>query len=87
MHTNGHELAAQADKYVNVLHPDIRVASFVMSSGNVTLHPVKSGGAAKVRACLERAERVEWETSLDISAELIQRISAMRFHVTRDRKH
>ena len=38
-----------------------------MSSDNVTLHPVKSGEAAKVRACPERAERVERETSLNIS--------------------
>src|SRR5947209_1841131 len=43
-------------------------ASFsVMSSGNVTLHPVNSGEAAKVRACPEQAKRVERETSLTIS--------------------
>ena len=29
---------------------------FVMSSGNVTLHPFYSGAAAMVRACPERAE-------------------------------
>jgi hypothetical protein len=45
-----------------------RVASdVVMSSGNVTLHPFASGAAAMLRACPERAERVEWETSLNIS--------------------
>jgi len=38
-----------------------------MSSGNVTLHPFASGPAAMLRACPERAERVERETSLDIS--------------------
>jgi hypothetical protein len=35
----------------------------VMSSGNVTLHPINSGEAATLKACPERAERVEWETS------------------------
>jgi hypothetical protein len=40
------------------------VAPFVMSSGNVTLHPFNSGAAAMLRACPERVER---ETSLDIS--------------------
>src|SRR5207248_6798351 len=39
----------------------------VMSSGNVTLHPFRSGAAAILRACPERAKRVEWETSLDVS--------------------
>jgi oxygen-independent coproporphyrinogen-3 oxidase len=34
-----------------------------MSSGNVTLHPVDSAEGATMRACPERAERVEWETS------------------------
>ena len=38
-----------------------------MSSGNVTLHPFNSGAAAILRACPERAERVERKTSLDIS--------------------
>ena len=38
-----------------------------MSSDNVTLHPINSGEAAIVRACPERAERVEWETSLGVS--------------------
>jgi hypothetical protein len=38
-----------------------------MSSGNVTLHPFISGAAAILRACPERAQRVERETSLDIS--------------------
>jgi len=70
MHTNGHELAARADKYVNVLHRDIRVPSFVMSSGNVTLHSFNSGGAAILKACPERAQRVERETSLTISVNL-----------------
>src|SRR6202043_525361 len=41
----------------------------VMSSGNVTLHPFNSGATAMLRACPERAERVERETSLDISEE------------------
>jgi hypothetical protein len=36
----------------------------VMSTGNVRLHPFYSGAAALMRACPERAERVEWETSL-----------------------
>jgi hypothetical protein len=40
---------------------------FVMSSGNVTLHPLNSGVAAILRACPERAQRVERETSLNIS--------------------
>ena len=39
----------------------------VMSSGNVTLHPFNSGAAAILRACPERAKRVERKTSLDIS--------------------
>jgi hypothetical protein len=39
-----------------------------MLSGNVTLHPFNSGAAAMLRACPERAQRVEWETSLTISA-------------------
>jgi hypothetical protein len=34
-----------------------------MSSGNVRLHPFNSGAAAIVRACPEREQRVEWETS------------------------
>jgi len=38
-----------------------------MSSGNVTLHPFNSGVAAILRACPERAQRVERETSLAIS--------------------
>ena len=38
-----------------------------MLSGNVTLHPVNSGEAAKVRACPERAQRVKCETSPTIS--------------------
>jgi putative endonuclease len=38
-----------------------------MSSGNVTLHPINSGAAAILRACPERAQRVEREESLDIS--------------------
>ncbi len=38
-----------------------------MSSGNVTLHPVYSGEAALMGACPERVQRVEWETSLNIS--------------------
>src|SRR5205085_9065291 len=38
-----------------------------MSSGNVTLHPFNSGAAAILQACPERAQRVERETSLDIS--------------------
>jgi D-amino-acid oxidase len=42
-------------------------ASIVMSSGNVTLHPFNSGAAATLRACPERAQRVERETSLNIS--------------------
>jgi hypothetical protein len=37
-----------------------------MSSSNVTLHPFNSGPAAMLRACPERAKRVEWETSLNI---------------------
>ena len=37
-----------------------------MSSGSVTLHPVKSGEAASFIACPEQAKRVEWETSLTI---------------------
>src|SRR5438132_10220930 len=36
-------------------------------SGNVTLHPFNSGAAATLRACPERAQRVERETSLDVS--------------------
>ncbi len=40
---------------------------YVMSSGNVTLHPFNSGAAAILRACPERAQRVERETSLNIS--------------------
>jgi hypothetical protein len=42
-------------------------ACFVMSSDNVTLHPIYSGDAAILKACSERAKRVEWETSLNIS--------------------
>jgi hypothetical protein len=42
-------------------------AALVMSSGNVTLHPFNSGAAAILRACPERAQRVERETSLNIS--------------------
>ena len=42
-------------------------AAPVMSSGNVTLHPLNSGAAAILRACPERAQRVERETSLNIS--------------------
>ena len=38
-----------------------------MSSGNVTLHPINSGEAGKLKACPERAKRVEWETSLNVS--------------------
>jgi len=41
----------------------------VMSSGNVTLHPFNSGVAARLRACPERAQRVEWETSQNISGQ------------------
>jgi hypothetical protein len=38
-----------------------------MSSGNVTLHPLNSGAAAILKACPERAQRVERETPLTIS--------------------
>jgi hypothetical protein len=38
-----------------------------MSSGNLTLHPLISGEAAILKACPERAKRVERETSVDIS--------------------
>jgi hypothetical protein len=40
---------------------------FGMSSGNVTLHPFNSGAAAILKACPERAQRVEREKSLTIS--------------------
>jgi 23S rRNA (cytosine1962-C5)-methyltransferase len=43
--------------------------AIVMSSGNVTSHPFHSGAAATWRACPERAQRVERETSLPISVE------------------
>ena len=39
------------------------LGAFVIPSGNVTLHPIASGEAAKSKACPERAERVEWEGS------------------------
>jgi hypothetical protein len=42
-----------------------------MSSGNVTLHPFNSGAAAIMRACPERAQRVERETSLIISVRAV----------------
>ena len=45
----------------------LRNACFVMSSDNVTLHTIYSGDAAILKACPERAKRVEWETSLNIS--------------------
>jgi len=47
-------------------------ASIVMSSGNVTLHPFNSGAAATLRACPERAQRVERETSLTISEDQLE---------------
>jgi hypothetical protein len=40
---------------------------FVISSGNVTLHPFDSGAAAILKARPEQAERVERETSLNVS--------------------
>jgi oxygen-independent coproporphyrinogen-3 oxidase len=43
-----------------------------MSSGNVTLHPVDSAEGATMRACPERAQRVEWETSLTTSVTKVQ---------------
>jgi oxygen-independent coproporphyrinogen-3 oxidase len=43
-----------------------------MSSGNVTLHPVDSAEGATMRACPERAQRVEWETSLTNSVTEVQ---------------
>jgi hypothetical protein len=48
------------------IHPAVRVPFSVMSSGNVTLHPFKRDAAAVLRACPERAQRVERETSLTI---------------------
>jgi hypothetical protein len=47
-----------------------------MSSGNVTLHPFNSGATAILRACPERAQRVERETSLDISGYLVKQIAS-----------
>ena len=41
-----------------------------MSNSNVTLHPLNSGPAAMLKACPERAQRVEWETSLNISGQI-----------------
>jgi hypothetical protein len=41
-----------------------------MSSGNVTLHPFNSGAVAILKACPERAQRVERETSLAVSDEM-----------------
>ena len=51
---------------------------FVMSSGNVTLHPSKGGTAAILRACPERAQRVERETSLTISETVTDSSTALR---------
>jgi hypothetical protein len=50
-----------------------------MSSGNVTLHPVYRGEAAIMKACPERAKRVEWETSLSISEIVKDSSTALSF--------
>jgi len=47
--------------------------SLVMLSGNVTLRSVHCGEAAILSACPERAQRVERETSLDISDQITAR--------------
>jgi hypothetical protein len=47
----------------------------VIPSGNVTLHPVNSGEAAIMKACPERAERVEWEESLTINQHTMRDVS------------
>jgi len=57
-----------------------------MSSGNVTLHPADSGEAAILRACPERAERVEWETSLIISDYLFGKVKPARIQAFRIQK-
>jgi hypothetical protein len=49
---------------------------FVIPSGNVTLHPITSGEAATVKACPERADRVEREESLTIS-EIFRNVSTL----------
>jgi hypothetical protein len=53
---------------------------FVMSSGNVTLHPFNRSAAVILKACPERAQRVERETSLDISENLFGQINPARAH-------
>jgi hypothetical protein len=53
-------------RHVAVLFIEDYVAFFAIPSGNVTLHPVNCGEAAIMRACPERAKRVEREEFLDI---------------------
>jgi hypothetical protein len=59
--------AASAYLLIRRLRTNAATTPLVMSSGNVALHPFNSGVAAIVRACPEREQRVEWETSLNIS--------------------